>query len=63
MKERSAFAPPGDSDPDSFRDEKRVVRIATSISSGTPNFHVAEQELGVNHRQLFQSERHRFEVS
>jgi hypothetical protein len=29
MKERSAFALPGDSDPDSFRDEKRVVLVTT----------------------------------
>ncbi|MHC2897716.1 hypothetical protein ACVIU4_008870 [Bradyrhizobium barranii subsp. barranii] len=29
MKERSVSAPPGDSDLDSFRDEKRVVLVAT----------------------------------
>ena len=29
MKERSAFALPGDLDPDSFRDEKRVVLVTT----------------------------------
>jgi len=50
MKERSAFAPPGDSDPDSFRDEKRVVHVAGKISNGASDFHVAGQEFGVNHR-------------
>lgn len=29
MKERSVLAPPGDSDLGSFRDEKRVVPVAT----------------------------------
>lgn len=29
MKERSVPAPPGDSDLHSFRDEKRVVPVAT----------------------------------
>lgn len=47
---RSVFAPPGDLDLDAFREEKRVVHVATSISSGTRNFYVAEQEFGVNHR-------------
>jgi hypothetical protein len=28
-KERSEFAPPGDSGLDSFRDEKRVVHVAS----------------------------------
>jgi hypothetical protein len=31
--------------------------------SALPNFHAAEREFGVNHRQQFQSGRNRFDVS
>jgi hypothetical protein len=43
MKERSVSAQPSDSDLDSFRDEKRVVDVASQLSSGTSNFYVAGQ--------------------
>lgn len=40
-------APPGGSDLNSFRDEKRVAHVATRISSGTLSLYTVEQELFV----------------
>jgi len=50
MKEWSVSAPPGDSDLDSFRDEKRVVQVASITIKRYSHFFVPEQEFGVNHR-------------